>query len=138
MFYSSTDTAVVTRVQQPRMGKQMTSPCLANLPAAVVGCLSRLIPTPHPPSLLSPSYFSTSPLPFWLKPEFGHCKDPGPAKPEAHEGVRTDIYLDGNRSNVRLRRKRTCRNVAKRNVRLLADGWHSSGYKHMLKQAQAT
>lgn len=48
-----TDTAGVTRVQQPRMGKQMISPCLANLPAAVVRCLSRLIPPPLP--MLSPS-----------------------------------------------------------------------------------
>ena len=41
-----TDTAGMTRVQQSRMGKQMISPCLANLPAAVVGGLSRWIPSP--------------------------------------------------------------------------------------------
>lgn len=63
---------------------------------------------PSPPPALS-FYFSTSPLPFWLEPEFGRCKGPGPAKPEAHESVRTDIYLDGNWSNARLRRKRKCR-----------------------------
>lgn len=51
-----TDTAGVTGVQQPRMRKQMISPCLANLPAAVVGGPSWLILPPLP--LLS---LSTSP-----------------------------------------------------------------------------
>lgn len=64
-----------------------------------------MIDSPSPPEAL-PFHFSTSPLPFWPSPEFRHCEGPGPATPEAHEDVRTDIYLDGNQSKTRLRRKK--------------------------------
>lgn len=88
--------------RQPRPGTRWFhdsgAPCLANLPAAGVWGPGWLI--------ISISLFlSLSPS---LPPAIGSLAlDVG--RPDPHQGVCTDIYLDGDRSSTRLKRKGKCR-----------------------------
>lgn len=94
----------VARVRQPRPGTRWFhdsgAPCLANLPAAGVW---------GPAWLIIPLSLSLSPpLALWLHLGLG-CSQASIGWPDPHQGVCTDIYLDGGRSSARLRRKGKCR-----------------------------